>query len=211
MTRGRFTFWWAVASVAGMALGAFGPWATALGASVSGIDGSNDGWIVLGAAVVALVALLSFAREPGGGKILLCVLAAIAGAATTIYDRHNISSAINQGGDLARALAHVGWGLNLAMIASVSLGIASLVLVQVSATPEAAQQPVAPIGHPDVPARRECPFCKELMRRDASTCPHCRKESPAWTFNAGVWWLQRPDGQWLEHDEESGGWRLYKL
>lgn len=26
---------------------------------------------------------------------------------------------------------------------------------------------------------RECPFCKESMRKDATVCPHCRHESPA--------------------------------
>lgn len=25
---------------------------------------------------------------------------------------------------------------------------------------------------------RECPFCKENMRSDATVCPHCRHESP---------------------------------
>ena len=26
---------------------------------------------------------------------------------------------------------------------------------------------------------RECPHCKEQMRRDAEVCPHCRRESPS--------------------------------
>ena len=26
---------------------------------------------------------------------------------------------------------------------------------------------------------RECPYCKEQMRRDASVCPHCQRDSPA--------------------------------
>jgi predicted amidophosphoribosyltransferase len=28
--------------------------------------------------------------------------------------------------------------------------------------------------------RRECPACKEKMRRDASICPHCRTPSQPW-------------------------------
>lgn len=36
--------------------------------------------------------------------------------------------------------------------------------------------PLAPKGGS---SHRECPFCKEPMRVDASVCPHCRHESPA--------------------------------
>jgi hypothetical protein len=38
------------------------------------------------------------------------------------------------------------------------------------------------------PARlyRECPHCKERMRRDAYVCPHCRRESPAETLERGL-------------------------
>lgn len=54
---------------------------------------------------------------------------------------------------------------------------------------------------------RECPSCKEQMRRDASVCPHCRNESAPWTLHNGHWWSQR-DGQWHVFDEGSGEWRL---
>jgi len=32
---------------------------------------------------------------------------------------------------------------------------------------------------------RECPFCKEPMRRDASVCPHCRNQSDPMPLNDG--------------------------
>src|SRR5262249_7883847 len=54
-------------------------------------------------------------------------------------------------------------------------------------------------------ARRECPFCKEHMRRDASVCPHCRRESEPWTFNGDRWWLLI-DGKWHMYDEGSEDW-----
>ena len=54
---------------------------------------------------------------------------------------------------------------------------------------------------------RECPDCKEDMRRDASVCPHCRRESQAWTQNEGFWWKPADDGTWLYLDEASGKWR----
>ena len=35
-----------------MVVGALGPWATVFGSSVSGTDGSNDGWLVVAAAAI---------------------------------------------------------------------------------------------------------------------------------------------------------------
>jgi hypothetical protein len=54
--------------------------------------------------------------------------------------------------------------------------------------------------------RRECPACKEWMRRDASVCPHCRTASEPWTFHGGRWWVTRPDAPYYL-DEGSQTWR----
>lgn len=54
---------------------------------------------------------------------------------------------------------------------------------------------------------RECPHCKEPMRRDADTCPHCRQPSTAWRFHEGRWWYRAsPDDQWHWLDERTGAW-----
>jgi hypothetical protein len=53
---------------------------------------------------------------------------------------------------------------------------------------------------------RECPFCKEEMRRDASVCPHCRNESPAWTQHEERWWAN-VEGTWYWLDESSNSWQ----
>jgi hypothetical protein len=53
--------------------------------------------------------------------------------------------------------------------------------------------------------QRECPFCKEEIRRDASVCPHCQRESQAWTQNAGYWWYPTDEG-WLYLDEMTNEW-----
>jgi hypothetical protein len=43
------TFWWAVASIVLMLVGAFGPWAKVLGlVTVNGTDDGKDGWVVVG-------------------------------------------------------------------------------------------------------------------------------------------------------------------
>jgi hypothetical protein len=54
---------------------------------------------------------------------------------------------------------------------------------------------------------RECPHCKEGMRRDAKICPHCREPSAPWRFHEGLWWFRDSEQdawQWL--DEHTGEW-----
>jgi len=45
----------------------------------------------------------------------------------TEYDRQHIQHKIDTGGALVQAVAQIGWGLNLAMIASISLIVAGFV------------------------------------------------------------------------------------
>jgi hypothetical protein len=52
---------------------------------------------------------------------------------------------------------------------------------------------------------RECPHCKEQMRRDASVCPHCQRDSDAWRLYEGRWWAQ-VGGTWYWLDELSQTW-----
>jgi hypothetical protein len=197
--RAAIPFWGALLSVGGMALGAFGPWIKALGVSVGGTDGSNDGWIVVGAAALALLCLIGYARQPWQrALVVFSGLAGGAGAGTTIYDRQNISSKISD--TEFSGLVQVGWGLNLAMVASIGLVVASLLLLRVDATrPESLEHDHEP------PMYRECPHCREQMRRDASVCPHCRLESAPWTLHDGNWWIQR-DGHWHVRDEQADSW-----
>jgi hypothetical protein len=108
-----------------MLLGAFGPWVKALGQSVGGTDGSNDGWLVVAAA--ALGGLLFYLARSHRAAATWPVLGGVAGLVITIHDRNNVQHAIDQGGAFAQALASVGWGLNLALLASASMTLAGLV------------------------------------------------------------------------------------
>jgi hypothetical protein len=149
----RFTAW-VLGSAGLMVLGAFGPWVKALGQSVSGTDGSNDGWLVIAAAAFGGL-LFYLARRTSRGAGVWAILGGAAGVAITLYDRQHIQHAIDQGGAFAAALASVGWGLNLALAASASLGIAGLVWQMgmertQPAIPEAPPLPLAPpIAPPD--------------------------------------------------------------
>lgn len=117
--------WWVFASAAAMVVGAFGPWVKALGESVRGTDGSNDGWFVVAAA--ALGALLFYVLRSRRTAAIWPLLAGAVGIAVTLYDRSDLQDRINQGGALFQALVQVGWGLNLALAASVSMAVAALV------------------------------------------------------------------------------------
>jgi len=54
-------------------------------------------------------------------------------------------------------------------------------------------------------ATRECPFCKQEMRRDASVCPHCRHDSEAWIYADGQW-RARSGKVWFALVESRGEW-----
>jgi predicted amidophosphoribosyltransferase len=54
---------------------------------------------------------------------------------------------------------------------------------------------------------RECPSCKELMRRDAGVCPHCRRESQAWVLHDGHWWAKNQAGKYFYLDKRANVWR----
>ena len=108
-----------------MLIGAFGPWVKALGQTVSGTDGGNDGWVVV--AVALITGLLFFASRRNKGAGLLGLIGGLIGGFVAIHDRSHVSHVISNGGALAQALVHVGWGLNLAMVASISFAVAGLI------------------------------------------------------------------------------------
>lgn len=197
--------WWAAASLAGMLLGGFGPWASALGVSVSGTSG--DGWLVIAPAAVAAVALFRHMSARGLGSAALVLLGGATGSVVAVYDRVHASSVIGQAGGLTSALVQIGWGLNLAAASSISLVVAALVLIAKTGT---AIAPTSLISTQGVivdsgPMRRECPHCREFMRRDASVCPHCQRDSEAWAKQDGRWWRFQ-DGSWRYLDEQTDRW-----
>jgi hypothetical protein len=108
-----------------MVIGAFGPWikATAplIGSlTVSGTDGSNDGWGVVVLAPLGALFLYAaqgaFTRTSRLFTSLLALASGAAAAAICIYDRGRINDVP---ADVAQtALVSVGWGLNLALAAS---------------------------------------------------------------------------------------------
>ena len=112
---------WALASAGLVIIGAFGPWAKVLVISINGTDASHDGWVVASAAFFG--GLLVYVRRatPSAGSWAL--LAGIVAMLPAIYDRQHLTHWISNGGPITQTLVHVGWGLNLVIVASISLAI----------------------------------------------------------------------------------------
>jgi hypothetical protein len=132
------SFWWAIASIALMLVGAFGPWAKVLFITINGTDGGRDGWVVVGAAGVAAVLLLVYLRARRRWLPAIPFLAGCLGAVTAGYDISDINGTF--GGDVASA----EWGIYLALVASVSLILASLALIFTKRPKPQVTEPGAP-------------------------------------------------------------------
>jgi hypothetical protein len=146
MTRQQGLFWWVVGSAVLMVVGAFGPWAKVFAFSVSGTDGSNDGWFVVAIAVVAGAVFL-WKRETARAGFA-AIVGGVLGASVAIYDRSNLKDAASEGGELGE-LVQIGWGLNLAMVASISFAIAGAAwVVKFEEEPSDGLQAVEPVEPP---------------------------------------------------------------
>ncbi len=123
----------------------------------------------------------------------------------------------NQGGEFAGGFA---WGFVLGLIGLIV--VAATKPKPRATAPLPAGPPATPAGGSPSPAQpspggngatravpqavRECPYCKEAMRRDASVCPHCRRDSDAWRYWEGRWWSPAGTPP-LWYDERTAGWR----
>src|SRR5712691_10018940 len=81
----------AAASVVVMVVGAVGPWAKVAVFTIHGTDDSKDGWIVVGAAGLAVVALLVIVFSRLRWFALATLLAGGIAAATSAYDVTDIN------------------------------------------------------------------------------------------------------------------------
>jgi hypothetical protein len=117
-------FWWGIGSAIAMAMGALGPWESIFGISINGTDLSNGGKIVLGLAVLAGLCVLGQPQSPV--LPIIGLLAGLGALAVTIHDRNRFTSVIHTAGPFG-SFAKVGWGLNLALAAAVSIVVQALV------------------------------------------------------------------------------------
>jgi hypothetical protein len=121
--------WWALGSLVPMAVGAFGPWVTVEGLTIHGTDDGRDGWVVVGAAAVAGLALVFFLRFPRGWLAVITLLAALAGVGTTAYDIQDINGFASGSLLFAEVDVSAEWGIYVALVGSISLALASIGLL----------------------------------------------------------------------------------
>lgn len=129
-----------------MVVGAFGPWLKVFGDPVRGTDlSSNDAWIVVASAVLAGGAFVWMRQSQ------LAAVPAIAGGALGAYTAIDSRRLLNDLEDVE--FFKIGWGLNLAIIASISLAISGLVWVMTfkdrAREPFQAVGPVEPTAPPE--------------------------------------------------------------
>ncbi len=167
---------WVTFGVIGLiVIGAFGPWATALGISESGTAGSNDGWLLVGAAVLSALFTWGYRTNGSRGLCVLIALAGIGGFAVALHDRHHVEGS-------GSALIQVGWGLNLDLVGSAVLVVMAVVLASRSKFVDQVGAPtvtpaVAVEAHPQVDAptvdSKVCPDCAETIAAAAKVCKYC--------------------------------------
>jgi hypothetical protein len=120
------TWWWAAASVAAMAIGAFGPWVTVLGTFTT--RGTDDvaGRVVVASAVAAVVGLGLVRRWRTRWLCALPFLAGLLGVAIVVLNLHDIST--NSDPFLGAKLEAAEWGIYVVLAASCSVCLAALTL-----------------------------------------------------------------------------------
>jgi hypothetical protein len=113
-------FWMTAVSAVLMVVGGFGPWATALGVTISGTDG-GDGWFLIVPGLLALGLLFVQVSVPSARwpMILVALLGAL-GALVAGIDLNDINSLGGQDAFFDDAI-DTGWALYLSLIASFAL------------------------------------------------------------------------------------------
>jgi hypothetical protein len=123
-------FWGAVAACVAMGVGAIGTWATALGfISVAGTSG-EDGDVVLGVAVLGLLALWARTRRGAVWPAIAAALCGAVGGGISGVDLHKLSG-IGTSEFFGRQvrLVHPGWGIYLAVGAGAALILLSIAVI----------------------------------------------------------------------------------
>jgi hypothetical protein len=118
-------FWLTAVSAVLMVVGGFGPWATALGVTISGTDG-GDGWFLIGPGLLALGLLfVQVGRPSARWPMILVVLLGALGALVAIVDLNDIN---NLGADdaLFDDVVDTGWALYLSLIASLAVVLSAI-------------------------------------------------------------------------------------
>jgi hypothetical protein len=139
-TRDRLLLWGLLSAL--LMFGSLGPW---LGVRFSADEGGRQGhgWLVLLAAVVGAVSLVVWRQRRIAGAAAL--LAGLVGLGTTLHAATHLNGLEPPHQTLVlihikQGFAQVGWGLDLAIVGSLSLAVCGLVwLLVLTDSPERAR------------------------------------------------------------------------
>jgi hypothetical protein len=139
-TRDRLLFWGLLSAL--LMFGSLGPW---LGVRFSADEGGRQGhgWLVLLAAVVGAVSLVVWRQRRIAGAAAL--LAGLVGLGTTLHAATHLDALLPPHQTLVlihvkQGFAQVGWGLDLAIVGSLSLAVCGLAwLLVLTDSPERAR------------------------------------------------------------------------
>jgi SAM-dependent methyltransferase len=115
------SFWLASASIAAIAIGAFGPWATKFGLAVNSSDDELVG-------IVALIAALALAVLALTRNVRLASLPLLAGLFTATVVGHDLADPAGPFGGPGPNI-HIAWGAWATFAGSIGLVVASLLLL----------------------------------------------------------------------------------
>jgi Protein of unknown function (DUF2510) len=150
---------WALVSATCVVIGAFGPWATVNGTySASGTQVSSKfaGFLV---AIAVLGSVAIFVRRTTSSAGVWAMIAGVLAGGIGLYQHHHVASEIGKVKALTNLPAlgitfHVGWGLDLAIVAAASLALCGFVSSFFPAELDRVveSKPAHPVSAPEVPA-----------------------------------------------------------
>ncbi len=117
---------WIELSAAAMVVGVYGAWVKVGPTTLGGTTAGARGWIVLAAGLLA--AGLAWFRRATRSAGVYVFAAGAAALIAAIYDRTHLAAIVG-GGSVVTAAAGAGWGLYVALGASISLAVAGAVWV----------------------------------------------------------------------------------
>jgi hypothetical protein len=118
-------FWVTAVSAVLMVVGGFGPWATALGVTISGTDG-GDGWFLIIPGLLTLGLLfVQVGRPSARWPMILVVLLGALGALVAVVDLNDINNLGAQDA-IFNDVVDTGWALYLSLIASLAVVLSAI-------------------------------------------------------------------------------------
>jgi uncharacterized membrane protein len=94
------------------------------------MSSGNHGWLVLGLGAVGALAFAWSLQARRLWKTALAIVTGAAGVATTLYDRHHVLHGLSSIQislvQAAQSFVRIGWGLNVAFVASIVTVFAAL-------------------------------------------------------------------------------------